>query len=304
MSGAPKRTLPGHPLLCEVAVLSLRWLQGGEGVQRLLHRSSIVLMRARRFSFASTVASVDAIAARLLCSPVLPLPSAASWDYVVASLEQHGSATAFVQQLHYLLLHFFRTSPLSFLVPIVPELCESTARSLVDSFGVYQQAAVHALPSVARARSAIQEERWLADEVPAWLCELSQARRLRAAALGCVLDLLDATFPGGNRDTTSARQLVAHALTGPVDKTTPAVHLGLTKLRESAGVSDGRIRALLLRCHGRFATAVPPHDNALHATLEAEARARARRWSPRSGGAAFASPAPAATRRCSGIRPC
>lgn len=106
-------TCPRRPSHC-----LLRASQGVEVVHRLLNRSTIILMRACNFALASTDQSVDAISASLLCSPALPLLSPTSFAYLLDALaDQHGSTTAFVRMLHWLLLRHFRAAPLCFLCP-------------------------------------------------------------------------------------------------------------------------------------------------------------------------------------------
>ena len=262
-SCASVRSHDGAPLpLCLVFALSA----GVEALQRLLHRSSLILMRGGRFALASTDKSVDAIIGRLLCSTSFPHLSGDAYAFLLEVLHaQHASTTAFVRQLHYLLLHHFRSSPLAFLLPletVVPpnrgscavKAAENALASLIAHLGPAQLRALQALPSVAAALAGTAAtpralDRSLCAQLPKWLAALSRARRRRAAVLGCVQSLLSTAFPGANRTTTSARQLLAEVLAGPVS-TAPAVIMGLTKCTERGdmALSAERLRALLLAC--------------------------------------------------------
>ena len=159
-SCASVRSADGAPLpICLVFALAA----GVEGLQRLLHRSSLILIRGCRFALAGTDRSVDAIVGRLLCSTAFPELGGLSYAYLLGALEQqHGSTTAFVRQLHWLLLRHVRREPLAFLVSIEPfahplrgsmavKAAEQTMHHLSRTLGAAQLHALHALPSVAAA---------------------------------------------------------------------------------------------------------------------------------------------------------
>ena len=78
-------------------------------------------MSGARYYLAGTDHSVDAIVGRMLDSHVFPAFTASAYQAVLDSLaEHHRSTTAFMRQLQWLLLHHFRTAPLSFLLPLDP----------------------------------------------------------------------------------------------------------------------------------------------------------------------------------------
>ena len=211
----------GAPLpLCFVFALPA----GTAGLQRLLYRSSIVLMHGGRFALAATDGSVDAIIGRLLCSPTVPQLSADAYAYLLHSLaEHHGSTTAFVRQLHWLLLHHFRTSKLSFLIPLEPIIpthrpaaagraADADLQDLALLLNPVQLRALHSLPSVGAALAdAVGEraqERAMRERLPSWLRGLARARKRRSR--GARLRSTDA------RALLSGRQSHQHRHAPPV----------------------------------------------------------------------------------------
>ena len=271
---ASVRSADGAPLpLCFVFALS----SGVAALHRLLHRSSLILLRGMRFALASTERTLDQIIARLLCSPMLPQLGAAAYASLLDAIsEQHGSTTAFVRQLDWLLLRHFRTHLLAFLVPlepyVPPQRGSSAVRSakeclggVLDALGPAQLRALLALPSVSAALpssssgSRTEREDSLREALPRWLCEIVSARRCRAASVACALALLALAFPGANRTVTAPRQLYLELLLGPAHRTLElqgarrtALQLALDKCRERVSGSDAlakaSLRALLVRC--------------------------------------------------------
>jgi len=271
---ASVRSADGAPLpLCFVFALS----SGVAALHRLLHRSSLILLRGMRFALASTERTLDQIIARLLCSPMLPQLGAAAYASLLDAIsEQHGSTTAFVRQLDWLLLRHFRTHLLAFLVPlepyVPPQRGSSAVRSakeclggLLDALGPAQLRALLALPSVSAALPAsssgsrTEREDLLREALPRWLCEIVSARRCRAASVACALALLALAFPGANRTVTAPRQLYLELLLGPAHRTLElqgarrtALQLALDKCRERVSGADAlskaSLRALLVRC--------------------------------------------------------
>jgi hypothetical protein len=250
---------------------------GVAALHRLLHRSSLILLRGMRFALASTERTLDQIIARLLCSPMLPQLGAAAYASLLDAIsEQHGSTTAFVRQLDWLLLRHFRTHLLAFLVPlepyVPPQRGSSAVRSakeclggLLDALGPAQLRALLALPSVSAALPAsssgsrTEREDLLREALPRWLCEIVSARRCRAASVACALALLALAFPGANRTVTAPRQLYLELLLGPAHRTLElqgarrtALQLALDKCRERVSGADAlskaSLRALLVRC--------------------------------------------------------
>ena len=238
---------------------------GVEALHRLLHRSTLVLLRGKPFRLASTESSVDQIVQRLLCAPSLPHFSPAAYSLLLDGLsEQHGSTIAFTQQIYWLLLHHFRTEALAFLVPVEPyanplrgSSAVSSARThlqgLCECLGPAQLEALRALPSVAarlpHGSTRIACDQFLRDALPSWLCDAFRARTCRAAALGCVQALLAVAFPGTNRHITSPRQLYLELLTGPARRS-KAVIKGIDKLRERGAnaIPYKALRAMLINC--------------------------------------------------------
>ena len=227
-----------------------QWLAHWQGTNAsTLERSSLILMHGKQFRLGTTVQYIDALMSRLLSWSTFPQLHSAAYGLILTEhADQHGSTEAFVQHLKYLVHKRMFTFPLAFLMPLDPlERDEDDLRSLAMSLSDGHLQALRALPSLRTEGAQTMGDAELREQLPRWLVELARARHRRAAAINCVVMLLDAVFPGSNRTITSSRLLYAQLLCTRVEQA-PAFETALHTLVGHGVMTDDKIRQLLEQC--------------------------------------------------------